>query len=387
MIQNYLSQDLVLHLIYFQSVLFLIVVWNIYLSRRARRHPNPDEIPYVSILVPARNEEENITSCVESLLLQEYKRFEVIVLDDQSTDQTRLFLDKLSQQYPQLIVLDGETPPQGQTGKNWACSKLADRAKGELLFFTDADTIHHPESLRSVVASLQGEGVDLVTGFPRQDLGTWGERFLVPFFSWITLTFLPLGLAYRLATPHLSGAVGQLMCFRRDPYEKIGGHNESGSAIVDDLELVRNIKKSGYHWRVISIADRISCRMYHTNKQAWQGFVKNLFAAFDFRVIPYLFSFSWLLVMFWTPLILLLLKVLDLVPTIDLIQIGICIMLSLGIWLLPYLHLRFPFWLALFYPFTVLINAGAALRSLQAGITGTLQWKGRNLESNRLRLF
>jgi chlorobactene glucosyltransferase len=385
--QNYLTQDLILHLIYFQTGLLVIMLWNIYLSRRARKHKSSEETPLVSILVPARNEEDNITSCLESLLGQDYDPFEVIVLDDQSTDQTRRILKRLSRKYPHLIILDGEPPPPDRTGKSWACSQLADRAKGELLFFTDADTAHHPESLSSVTASLLGEEADLVTGFPRQIMGTWGERLLVPFFSWTTLTFLPLGLAYWLKTPLLSGAVGQLMCFRRSAYELIGGHKKSGSAIVDDLELVRNIKRSGYRWRVISIADQITCRMYRSNKQAWQGFVKNLFAAFDFRVIPYLFSFIWLLVMFWTPLILLLLKLLGLVPPADLTQIGICILISLGIWLISYLHLGFPIWLALFYPLTVLSNAGAALTSLQAGLAGTLEWKGRNLDSKRLRFF
>ena len=97
-------------------------------------------------------------------------------------------------------------PPllKGQVGKNWACSQLAHQAQGELFFFTDADTLHQPGTLRAIVTALMGEQADLLTGFPRQEVHTWGERLLVPFFSWALLCFIPLALAYRLRLPVLS---------------------------------------------------------------------------------------------------------------------------------------------------------------------------------------
>ncbi len=99
-------------------------------------------------------------------------------------------------------------------GKNWACSRLAQQAGGELFFFTDADTFHRPQTLRAMVTALMGEQADLLTGFPRQEMHTWGERLLVPFFSWAFYCFYPLALAYRMRMPALTVAVGQRMLFR-----------------------------------------------------------------------------------------------------------------------------------------------------------------------------
>ena len=206
---TYFTHTLILHLIIFQIVILLIFVSNILITHLARQHSPPATFPMVSILVPARNEEKNIARCVQSLLAFDYPAFEVLVLDDLSSDNTRSILEKLSQTHSRLQVLDGDPPSGSQVGKSWACSQLVRRAQGELLFFTDADTFHQPETLRTIVTALEGEQADLLTGFPRQEVHTWGERFLVPFFSWAMLCFNPLALAYKLSTPALSSALGQ----------------------------------------------------------------------------------------------------------------------------------------------------------------------------------
>ena len=198
---EYFTHDLILHLIVFQAVVLLIILSNIRLIHRARRHVPPPVFPTVSILVPARNEEKNIAACVDSLLAQDYPSFEVIVLDDQSSDATRSILETLGGGRTKLRILDGSPPAEGRVGKNWACIQLARQATGDLLFFTDADTLHHPQTLKAIVTALVGEQADLLTGFPRQEVRTWGERLLVPFFSWALLCFIPLELAYRLRLP------------------------------------------------------------------------------------------------------------------------------------------------------------------------------------------
>src|SRR5512136_978570 len=139
---TYFTHDLVLHLIVFQAVMLVILLDNIWITRRARRHSPPQEFPMVSVLVPARNEERNITICVQSLLAQDYPCFEVLVLDDQSTDGTRGILERIAGSHSELRLLDGEPPSDELVGKNWACYQLARQARGDLLFFTDADTWH-----------------------------------------------------------------------------------------------------------------------------------------------------------------------------------------------------------------------------------------------------
>ena len=382
---NYLTRDLIIHLIIFQMVVLLIILSNKRITRRARRHLSPPVFPPVSILVPARNEERNIAGCVQSLLAQDYPSFEVLVLDDQSTDQTRFILDQIAASQPGLRVLEGEPLSGDRVGKNWACSQLAQQAGGELFFFTDADTRHHPQTLRTMVTALAGEQADLLTGFPRQEVHTWGERLLVPFFTWAFYCFCPLALAYRLQLPALSMAVGQMMLFRRQAYQSIGGHGSVSSAIAEDLVLARQIKASGLRWRVSYAADLISCRMYRDSREAMQGFIKNLFAAFDFRVLPFVFVFAWLAVMFLIPLVVLGMVVFGQAPGTQVTYLLICIGLSVLLWLAAYLEMGVPFSLAFLYPLTILAIDAAALLSLWKCFTGSLSWKGRKITQKRWR--
>lgn len=376
---NYLTHNLIIHLIIFQAILLLVLISNIRIIHRARKHASPPVFPLVSILLPVRNEERQIAACVQSLLAQDYPSFELLVLDDQSEDGTKLVLKKIADAHPGLRVLNGTAAPLGQVGKNWACSQLASQAHGNLFFFTDADTLHHPGTLRAIVTALVGEQADLLTGFPHQEVHTWGERLLVPFFSWAMLCFNPLALAYRLRLPALASAVGQVMLFRREAYLAIGGHDHVSSSIVDDLELVRQIKAAGLRWRVVHVADLISCRMYADSRAAINGFTKNLFAAFDFHLLIFLFVLTWLAVMFLEPIIIFAAMIFGQAAHARAEELLVCMGLSVLLWLIPYIEMRIPFWLAFLYPFTILSNEVVALRSIQFSLDGHLSWKGRTI--------
>ena len=382
---DYLIPAPIFHLIVFQVVILLIILSNIWLLHRARRHAPPPVFPKVSILVPARNEEKNIAGCIQSLLLQDYPSFEVLALDDQSSDRTLSILEQLAAAHPGLKVLVGSPPPAGQIGKSWACAQLAQQAQGELLFFTDADTLHHPAMLRLSVTALIGEQADLLTGFPRQSVHSWGERLLVPFFSWASLCFNPLALAYRLRLPALSNAVGQMMLFRSDAYRAIGGHTGAGTSIVEDLVLARRIKAAGLRWRVMHASDLVACRMYPGSHRAFNGFAKNLFAAFDFHLLRFLFAFIWLAVLFWEPLVAL--ALMGRSPLARPGELAVCIGLSLLVWLIPYLELGIPPILALIYPITLLASEAAAFQSLRLSLDDRLTWKDRHLPRPHWKWF
>ena len=218
-----------------------------------------------------------------------------------------------------------------------------------------------------------------MSGFPRQHVQTWGERLLVPFFSWAVLCFIPLWLAYRIRLPFLSSAVGQMMLFRREAYLKIGGHETLGPAIVDDLVLARRIKAAGLRWRVMRVSNLITCRMYQNGRDAFDGFSKNLFATFDFRLLIFLFVFIWLGLLFVEPLLVLLALVLGFASSANLSELISCIGLSLLIWIIPYIELGIPAYLGLFYPATILANEAAAFQSLRLSLAGRLSWKDRSL--------
>lgn len=382
---DYFTHGLVLHLIIFQALILLVILSNIRLLHQARRYAAPPAFPKVSILIPARNEENTIAGCIRSLLAQDYPSFEVLVLDDQSSDDTPLILEQIANQNPTLKVLNGKSPPVNLGGKNWACVQLTQQAKGDLLFFTDADTLHHPQTLRATVTALLGTQADMLTGFPRQEVLSWGERLMVPFFSWAIFCFIPLAMAYRLRLPALASAVGQMMLFRREAYESIGGHERLELSIVDDLMLARRIKEAGLRWRVLYIADLITCRMYRNSREAFYGLVKNLFAAFGFRLLPYSFVFLWLAVMFWGPLIVLALMILGQAPQSQAYELAACIGISLLLWLIPYIELGIPIGLAFLYPITLLANEVVAFQSLRLSLTGRLTWKGRSLSQPHWR--
>lgn len=381
------QHDFIYDILGFQLALILIALSNTWALRRARSHTPPRHFPPVSILVPARNEEDNVARCVASLLVQDYPDFEVLALDDQSTDRTRAILTALAAGDPRLRVLDGQPLPAGWLGKNWACAQLAERAAGELLFFTDADTSHQPQALRALVTALEGEGADLMSGFPRQEVLTAGEKIIVPFFSWVTYAFTPLLLGYRLRLPALSTAIGQAMLFRRTAYEAIGGHRAARAAIVEDMELARRVKAGGYRWRMARITDLISCRMYRGGRAAWNGLSRNLFAAFNFRLAPYLFVWGWLLALFFKPFYDLALYAAGRPVGVPLVAVLACVALALVLWLFVYHQLKAPWWPAALYPATLIIMELVALRSLWLGISGRLTWKDRALIRPRLRLF
>lgn len=376
---NYLTHGLIIHLIFFQLVILVIILSNILILHRARSHIPPPNFPTVSILVPARNEEKSIGRCIQSLLEQDYPSYEVLALDDQSSDGTVAILQQLAHLQPRLKVLVGTPPPEGQSGKNWACAQLAHQSQGDLLLFTDADTVFKPHSVHLIVSAMLGEQADLMTGFPRQQVRTWGERLFVPFFSWTFLCFIPLWLAYRLRLPALSSAVGQMMLFRCEAYRTIGGHENLGTEFVDDLMLTRRIKEAGFRWRVVNVTDLITCRMYHSSRGAFDGFTKNLFAAFDFHLLLFLFVYIWLTVLFWEPLVVLAALTFGQAQTAQIGEVVVCIGLSLLLWLIPYIEMGVPLHLGFIYPLTILANEAAALQSLWLSLGGRLSWKGRPL--------
>lgn len=379
--------DLIYDLIAFQAVLFLIALSNTWLMRRTRRHPPPAIWPRVSLLVPARDEEANVGCCVASLLAQEYPDFEVLALDDHSTDRTPCILEELAQRDGRLRVLSGRPVPDGWLGKNWACAQLAEQATGELLLFTDADTAHQPQALREMAAALLGEGADLLTGFPRQETRTAGEQLIVPFFFWIVYCFTPLALAYRLRRPAIATAVGQALLFRRAAYEAIGGHAAVRGNIVEDITLARRITAGGYRWRMARLTDLITCRMYHGGRAAADGLAKNLFAVFGFRVLPYLFAWGWLVLLCLKPWLDLALYAAGRPIGVPLAAVLVCIGLALALWLFVYRQLGAPPRAAMAYPVAAAVMGAVALRALWLGLRGRLVWKGRGLGRPRVRVF
>ncbi|MCX7854805.1 MAG: glycosyltransferase [Anaerolineae bacterium] len=372
----------------FLGILLVIALTNLLALRRLGTYPRPPRFPRVSVLVPARNEESVIGDCVRSLLAQDYPDFEVLVLDDGSTDGTGDVLAALAREDGRLRVLSGRPLPEGWLGKHWACQQLADAATGELLLFTDADTVHHPQALRLGVSALLAEQADLMSGFLRQRLLTWGERLTVPTIFWCFFSFLPLTLAHRVRAPALSLTNGQWMFFARSAYQAVGGHAAVRDHPVDDIALGQRVKAQGLRWRIVDVGDFVSCRMYSGFRAALEGFTKNLFAVFDFRLAEYLFVWVWMTLVTVEPLVVSVLWPLGVGRDLfsfwpALVAVGE----MLALWTIAMARLRFPLYLALLYPVQILLLVFIALRSLFWTATGRATWKGRTLPRQRVRLI
>jgi len=255
-----------------------------FVNLRALRTPRPDSPSrpeWVSLLIPARNEEAHVERTVRSALAQEgVERLEVIVLDDGSTDRTASILASIAD--PRLTVMTGsdEPLPTGWLGKPWACARLAERATGTTLVFVDADVHLEPWAVRSTVSELRSGGFALIAPYPRQLAETWLERLVQPLVTWSWAATMPLGWAERSHRPSLSAANGQLLVLDAAAYRSIGGHACVRAAVVEDVELMRALKIAGHLTATVDGSSLADCRMYDGAAQVADGYGKSLWSAF-----------------------------------------------------------------------------------------------------------
>jgi chlorobactene glucosyltransferase len=354
--------------------------------RRFDQYPRTGRTLRVSVLVPARNEGCNIEACVTSLLKQDYPDFEVIVLNDHSTDDTLNILTRLAGQDSRLRFLEGHPLPDGWLGKHWACHQLDRAATGELILFVDADTRHTPDMLMDSVSALLAEGADLVTAFPREEVVTWGERLLVPVIGFGIFTFIPIRLVQKLRLAALSVTIGQFMLFRRAAYDAVGGYEAVRAEIVDDMVLGRRIISSGLEWRLMDGTRHVSCRMYRGFWEAVGGFSKSLFAVFDHRILPYLIG--WLLVgtVFIAPVVALVSRwVRAPLTSIPVEYAAVAVVLSITLWMIAYRRFKFPAYQVFYYPLSLALFLAVVARSFFETATGTATWKDRPLDRVAMR--
>jgi hypothetical protein len=250
------------------------------------RQPVTDPPPVqerVSVLLPVRDEADRVTACLEALLAQEnLADVEILVLDDGSTDTTADQVRQAGAADPRLRLIEGgcESPPTGWLGKAWACHRLAEAAHGSVLVFVDADVVLAAKAVAATVHLLRTSGLDLVSPYPKQLAGTVAERLVQPLLQWSWLTTLPLGVAERSPWPSLSAANGQLLAVDSGAYHRAGGHAAVRGAVLDDVELLRAVKRAGGHGTVVDGTYIAGCRMYDGWSELEAGYAKSLWAAF-----------------------------------------------------------------------------------------------------------
>ena len=201
-------------------------------------------------------------------------------------------------EYPNIQLVPGDILPLGWTGKNFACHQLACKAKGDWLLFTDADTVHSPSTISSILTVAENEHADLVSLLPRIECGSEAEKIFMPLVHFAFTVFLPLGL---IKKSRLSVALGPFMLFNKKFYESIGGHEAIRSEVVDDLCLARSTKAHGGKISFLDGSDFVKVRFYRNWREIRNGFTKNSFGAFKYSIPAFVGVFVFVYFLFLQP--------------------------------------------------------------------------------------
>ncbi len=282
-------QVLLLSLILLIMTNFLVNLWVIKVIS-----PNlklEKDFPLVSVLIPARNEASNIANCVKSLQKQTYSNLEILVLDDESQDETALIVSNLASKDNRVKLYKGKALPDGWVGKSWACYQLSEFAKGEWLLFTDADTSFESNAVSASLAYAISKKADLLSILPTQLAVSKSIEIMIPLVYFTFYTLFPAFFIDKTKNESVSAAIGQFLLFNRQAYIAIDGHKSVSNSLVEDLDLAKKIKSAN---KILASGDGsllLSCSMYQSFSQLWNGFTKNFFASFSFSIVK-LLSFS-----------------------------------------------------------------------------------------------
>lgn len=229
----------------------------------------------VSLLIPARNEQDAIGPAVSAALASQAIALEVIVLDDHSNDATAAVVSKLAERDPRVRLMHAPELPEGWCGKQHACWVLAQEARNPLLVFIDADVRLAPDALARMAAFLASSRADLASGVPHQQTVGLLEKLVIPLVHFILLGFLPINVMRRTTQPRFAAGCGQLFITTRDAYDRAGGHAAIRSTLHDGIKLPRAYRGAGLRTDLFDATDLAECRMYQSAGSLWNGLAKN----------------------------------------------------------------------------------------------------------------
>lgn len=259
----------------------LLVLWRVRQSRSLASYAAgalPDA-PLLSVIVPARNEAANIDRCVRSILRSTYPALDVIVVDDHSTDATAALAREAAAGDARLRVVPAPDLPQGWLGKQWACAHGSSLARGAILCFTDADTVHAPDLHSRSVRALLARQADLLSVAGTQELGTFWERLVQPqMFAVLFARYGGSEVVSNATRPEDVIANGQYLLFRRPAYEALGGHATVRNKVAEDLGLAVRAKRQGMRVHLILGPNQLVTRMYESLGSLVRGWMKNVYA-------------------------------------------------------------------------------------------------------------
>lgn len=356
--------------------------------------PPPLGGPLISVIIPARNEQANIKRCVEAVLAQDYPNFEVLVLDDRSSDATPAILADLSKDESRLVILFGKELPEGWAGKPHALHQAAGAAEGEWLCFVDADTFLEPNALSAVMHAAAKTGADLYSIMTLQLMETFWEKVIQP----IVFTAISTGFSPReVNDPNRRSAManGQFILIRRSVYDAVGGHEAIKNQIVEDKALAEQVKWNGYRLLMADGYLLAKTRMYTSFAAIWEGWTKNIYLGLKDN------PGSMLLGVFGAFVAVMLTLFLPFWPVLGLIWLlsggGVLALLAIIesalVWgIIFYLRARvaqamkISGWYGFTIPLGAAVFAGMMFTSTWKSLTGRgITWKGRTYDPKKVR--
>jgi len=271
--------DLIIWLIFgFTAIQFFIAFFNMLYIDKLPSYSNEHSL--VSILLPARNEEKNIRDFITSIENQDYKEYELIICNDNSTDNTLRIAHEAMQNNARIKIMEAGDIPEGWLGKNYACYKLAQHAQGKYLLFLDADVRISGNIIQKAVEFMNRKSITLLSIFPNQSTVTNAEKATVPVMFQILLSLLPLVLVRISSRISLSAANGQFMLFESKIYNQLQPHEVVKNIKAEDIAISRLMKKKKLKMSCHAGEKLVTCRMYENYADAVSGFSKNISAMF-----------------------------------------------------------------------------------------------------------
>ncbi len=272
---------------------------NLPLYARSRRVPrglavppaDAARAPLLSVCIPARNEAANIEACVRGALANDDVALEVLVYDDQSTDETPRIVAALAAADPRVRVVPTQPLPAGWNGKQWGCERMGQASRAEWMLFTDADVRFEPDCFARALATAGELKAELLSTVPREETGTLLEKLVVPLIHWMLLGWLPIPRMRTTNDPATSAGCGQFLLVRREAWHAAGRHEAFKDSMHDGIKLPRNLRRAGRHTDLFDGTDVVRCRMYRDAGQVWRGFTKNAYEGLGSPVVLGVFTF------------------------------------------------------------------------------------------------
>ena len=346
------------------------------------KHSDKDiqnKLPFVSVLVPARNEERNILNLLNSISNQNYPNYELIILNDNSTDNTAKIVSEFiaNNSYINIQLIIGRELPSGWIGKNWACFQLSESANGDILIYTDADNTHSKDAIITSVNVINRNNVDFLSAFPEQILVTFWEKVITPFIDLVLYSLLPLILVKNSKFTSLSAANGQWIVIAKDAYKITGGHNTLKNKIVEDVEFCKLIKSKNLKAMVLNGQEIIFTRMYHNLTEIISGFNKNFYGLTNNNIFIFLFLMTFFTLLGILPFVYLFCFALNYVIILTLLLLLWQILLSLMIKQNKITEILFQF---ITLPIKLIFVFIIGIKSMYSNYSGNITWKDRKVK-------